>query len=133
MSYERNLIFNLRVRGLSESEIREVLDDVRAHQAASGTPAAAEFGPADEYAKQFPKTKRRTLGKTITSIGTALAIAYLLFAVLLMLLFKIDIRDFVGPITLQPAALLILASLLAGFLTDYFSPAQGSRTVHVNR
>lgn len=133
MSYERNLIFNLRVRGLSESEIREVLDDVRAHQAASGTPAAAEFGPADEYAKQFPKTKRRTLGKTITSIGTALAIAYLLFAVLLMLLFKIDIRDFVGPITLQPAALLILASLLAGFLTDYFRPAQSSRTVHVNR
>ncbi|WP_461186605.1 hypothetical protein [Arthrobacter sp. Z4-13] len=79
-----------------------LLDDMRAHQAASGTPAAAEFGTADEYAKQFPKTKRRTPGKTITSVGAALALGYLLLAVLLMLVFKIDVRDFVGPITLQP-------------------------------
>jgi hypothetical protein len=43
-----------------------------------------------------------------------------------MLLFRIDIRDFVGPITLQPAAMLILASILAGFLTDYFRPVQRS-------
>ncbi|WP_426226468.1 hypothetical protein [Pseudarthrobacter sp. DSP2-3-2b1] len=126
MSYERKLTFNLRVRGLSESEIAEVLEDVRAHQASAGTPAAAEFGTAEEYAQQFPKKKRRTLGKSITSAGTALALVYILLAVLLMLLFKIDIRDVVGPITLQPAALLILASVLAGFLTDYFLPAQSS-------
>jgi hypothetical protein len=127
MSYERNLAFNLRVRGLSETEITEVLDDVRAHQAASGAPAAAEFGPADEYAKQFAKTKRRTLGKNITTVGVALAIAYVLLAVLLMLLFKIDIRHLVVPITLLPAVVLVLASILAGFLTDYFRPAQRSR------
>lgn len=130
MSYTRKLTFNLRLRGLSESEITDVLDDVQAHQEATETPAAEEFGPADEYAKQFPKAKRRTPGRTITSIGTALAIAYLLLAVLLKLLFKIDIRDFVGPITLQPAALLILASILTGFLTDYFRPAQSSRATH---
>ena len=130
MSYERNLTFNLRIRGLSESEITEVLDEVRAHQATAGTSAAAEFGTADEYAKQFPKTKRRTLGRTITTVGTTLAISYVLLAVLLMLLFKIDVRDFVGPITLQPAAILILASILAGFLTDYFRPAQSSRAAH---
>jgi fatty acid desaturase len=130
MSYERNLAFNLRVRGLSEFEIKEVLDDVRAHQAAAGTPAVTEFGPADVYAKQFPKTKRRTLGKVITSVGVALALAYVLLAVLLMLLFKIDVRDFVGPITLLPAVILILASILAGFLTDYFGPARSSRAAH---
>jgi hypothetical protein len=124
MNYERNLTFNLRIRGLSESEIAEVLGDVRAHQAAAGTSAAAEFGTPDEYAKQFPKQKRRTLGRTITSVGAASAIAYLFLAVLLMVLFRIDIRDFVGPITLMPAAILILASVLAGFLTDYFRPAQ---------
>lgn len=126
MSYERRLTFNLRVRGLSESEIAEALEEVRAHEAATGTPAEAEFGTAEEYSKQFPKKKRRTLGRTITSVGAALAIAYLLLAVLLMLLFKIDVRDFVGPITLQPAAMVILASILAGFLTDYFSPVQRS-------
>ncbi|WP_457973958.1 hypothetical protein [Arthrobacter sp. D1-17] len=130
MNYERNLTFNLRIRGLSESEIAEVLGEVRAHQAAAGTSAAAEFGTADEYAKQFPKKKRRTLGRTITSVGAALAIAYILLAVLLMILFGIDIRDFVGPITLLPAAILILTSVLAGFLTDYFRPAQSSRAVH---
>jgi sterol desaturase/sphingolipid hydroxylase (fatty acid hydroxylase superfamily) len=127
MSYERNLTFNLRLRGLSEPEIAEVLDEVRAHEAATGTPAEAEFGTAEEYAKQFPKKKRRTRGSTITMIGAALAIAYALFAVLLAILFRVDIREYVGPITLLPGLVLILASVVAGFLTDYFQPVQGSR------
>jgi hypothetical protein len=124
MSYQRRLTFNLRVRGLSEAEIAEALDEVRAHEAATGTPAEAEFGTAQEYAKQFPKKKRRTRGQTITTISTALAGAYVLLAVVLMLVFRVDIRDFVGPVTLQPAAGLALVGLLAGFLTDYFGPVQ---------
>ena len=128
MSYERNLTFNLRIRGLSEPEIAEVIDEVRAHGAAAGTPAVAEFGTAEEYAKQFPKRNRRTRGRTITMIGTAVAIAYGLFAVLLALLFRVDIREYVGPVTLLPGLVLILASVLAGFLTDYFQPAKSSRT-----
>jgi hypothetical protein len=63
MSYEERLTFNLRVRGLPEPEIAEVLDEVRAHEAATGTAADAEFGTAKEYAKQFPKQKSRTRGK----------------------------------------------------------------------
>lgn len=126
MSYERSLTFNLRVRGLSEVEIAEALNEVRAHEAATGTPPEAEFGTAEEYAKQFPKQKRRTRGKTINTISTALAVAYVLFAAVLMLAFQVDIRDFVGPVTLLPAAGLVLAGLLAGFLTDYFQPAQRS-------
>ena len=126
MSYERSLTFNLRVRGLSEVEIAEALDEVRAHEAATGAPPQEEFG-AQEYAKQFPKKKRRTRGQTITTISTALAAAYVLLAVILMLVFRVDIRDFVGPVTLQPAAGLVLAGLLAGFLTDYFQPVQRSR------
>jgi hypothetical protein len=125
MNYERNLTFNLRIRGLSEPEISEVLHEVRAHQAAARTPAATEFGTAEEYAKQFPKKKRQTLGRTITSLGTALALAYILLAVLLKLVFKTDIREFVGPVTLLPAAMIILTSILAGFLIDYFKPAPG--------
>lgn len=126
MSYERRLTFNLRVRGLSESEIAEALDEVRSHEAVTGTAAEVEFGTAEEYAKQFPKQKRRTLGKTINTISTVLAVGYVLLAVILMLVFKVDIRDFVGRVTLLPAAGLVLVGLLAGFLTDYFQPVHRS-------
>lgn len=127
MSYERNLTFNLRIRGLSEDEIAETLDEVRAHEAALGTPAEAEFGPAEEYAKQFPKTKMRTRGAVVTMIGTALSVAYVVVAVLVLFLFRVDVRDFVGPMTLLPALVLALSSVLAGFLTDYLRPAPRSR------
>ena len=86
----------VRVRGLSEVEIAEAVDEVRAHEAATGTPPEAEFGTAEEYAKQFPKQKRRMRGKTINTISTALAVAYVLLAATLMLVFRVDIRDFVG-------------------------------------
>ena len=127
MSYERKLTFNLRLRGLSEAEIAEVVDEARAHGAAAGTPAEADFGTAEEYAGQFPKKKRRTRGRTITTIGAAVAIGYALFAVVLALLFRVDIREYVGPITLLPGLVLLLASIAAGFLTDYFTPAQSYR------
>lgn len=126
MSYERRLAFNLRSRGLSEPEVAEVIDELRAHQATAGTPAEAEFGTAEQYAKQFPKMKRRSRGQIIVTVGTILAIAYVLFAVVLALLFRVDIRDYVGPITLQPGLVLIVAAFVAGFLTDYFRPVQSS-------
>lgn len=126
MSYKRNLTFNLRMRGLSEAEIGEVLGEVREHEASAGTPAKAEFGTAEGYAKQFPRKKRRTRGSTIVAIGGLLAIAYVLFAVLLAIFFRVDIRQYVGPITLLPGLVLILAGILAGFLTDYFQPARSS-------
>lgn len=100
---------------------------MRAHEAATGSPAEAEFGTAEEYAKQFPKKKRRTRGGTIVMIGLLVAIAYILLTVLLMF-FRIDVREYVGPITLLPGLVLILASVLAGFLTDYFQPARSSGT-----
>lgn len=126
MSYERRLAFNLRSRGLSEPEVAEVIDELRAHQATAATPAEAEFGTAQQYAKQFPKMKRRSRGQIIVTVGTILAIAYVLFAVVLALLFRVDIRDYVGPITLQPGLVLIVAAFVAGFLTDYFRPVQSS-------
>lgn len=126
MSYQRRLIFNLRMRGLSETEIAETLDEVRAHEAATGTAAEAEFGTAEEYAKQFPKKKRRTRGSTVVIIGVALAITYVLLTVMLMV-FRVDVREFVGPITLWPGLVVILAGIVAGFLTDYFQSAQSSR------
>ena len=39
MSYERDLAFNLRIRGFSEYEIADTLEEVCAHRAATGSPA----------------------------------------------------------------------------------------------
>lgn len=44
-----------------------------------------------------------------------------------------DIRELVGPVTLLPATGLLLAGLLAGFLTDYFQPAQRARAARQRR
>jgi hypothetical protein len=74
------------------------------------------------------ETKRRTRGNTIVVIGGLVAIAYVLFAILLATFFRVDIREYVGPITLLPGLVLLLASIVAGFLTDYFKPAKAHRT-----
>jgi sterol desaturase/sphingolipid hydroxylase (fatty acid hydroxylase superfamily) len=129
MSYKRDLTFNLRMRGLSEVEIAEAIDEVTAHEAATGNPAAAEFGKAEEYAREFPKKKRRTRGQTFTFVGGILAVIYILVALLLRPIGNIDIREFVGPVMLWPALLLLLLGVLAGFLTDYFQPASNPSVI----
>ncbi|WPR69354.1 hypothetical protein SLW73_05905 [Glutamicibacter protophormiae] len=126
MNYERNLTFNLRMQGMPESEIAETLKEVRSHEATTGASAEAEFGPAEEYAKQFPKRKRRTKGRAIVTAGLMLAVAYLLFALLGKPLAGIDIRDYVGPLVLLPAVAIIAVGMLLGFLVDYFQPARSA-------
>ena len=78
---------------------------MRAHEADAGTTADAELGTAEDYAKEFPKNKRRTRGTLITTIGATLAIAHVLVAVLLATLFRVDIREQVAPIALLPGSL----------------------------
>ena len=126
MSYERDLAFNLRIRGLAEDAIAETLDEVRAHAAAAGSPAEDEFGSAQEYAKQFPKRKARSRGYAVVIVGLVLAIIYAAVAMLLLPFLRIDVRDLVGPIRLWPALVLILSAVVGGFLTDYFRPLPGS-------
>lgn len=127
MSYDRDLAFNLRIRGLSEEEVSETLSEVRAHEASTGTTAEDEFGPAREYAKQFPKTKQRSRGAIIATVGAALAVAYVVIGIMLLPFIGVDIRDFVGPLELLPALSLGLGGVLVGFLTDYLRPAPRPR------
>jgi hypothetical protein len=122
MTYERDLAFNLRIRGISEREIAEILAEVRAHEAATGTPAQDEFGAAQEYAKQFPKGKRRSRGAAVTTVAAVVSLVYVL-AVVVTPFLGVDIRESVGPITLLPGLAVLLGGVLAGFLTDYLRPA----------
>ena len=126
MSYARDLTFNLRIRGFSEDEIAATLDEVRAHESATGTPPEDDFGNAQDYAKQFPKKKMRSQGATVIKIGLVLAIIYGAVSLLLLPFLRVDIRDVVGPIRLWPALVLVLGGLLAGFLTDYYRPVPRS-------
>ena len=126
MSYARDLTFNLRIRGFSEDEIAETLDEVRAHESATGTPAEDDFGTAQEYAKQFPKKKMQSRGATLIMIGVVLGLIYIAVSMLLLPFLRVDIRVVVGPIRLWPALVLVLGGLLAGFLTDYYRPVPRS-------
>lgn len=126
MNYERKLAFNLRMQGMTEAEIAETLKEVRSYEDTAGTSVETEFGPAKEYAKQFPKRKRCTQGRAIASAGMVLAIVYLLFAFFGKPLAGIDIRDYVGPLVILPALAVIVAGLLLGFLVDYFRPPRVS-------
>lgn len=121
MTYEKDLAFNLRNRGMSESQIIEVISEVRAH-AANGVSAESEFGKPEEYASTFPKSKRRTRGVRVITAAVIIAIAYVVAVVGLTVIFRFDIRAIVGPVTLWPALLVIVLGVLGGFLIDYLRP-----------
>ena len=126
MTYEKDLAFNLRTRGMSESQIIEVISEVRAH-AANGVSAETEFGTPEEYASSFPKSKRRTRGVRVVTAAVIIAIAYGVTVLALMVVFNFDIRAITGPVTLWPALLIIVLGVLGGFLIDYLRPPPRSK------
>lgn len=121
MTYEKDLAFNLRTRGMSESQIIEVINEVRAH-AANGASAETEFGTPEEYASSFPKSKKRTRGVRVVTAAVIIAIAYGVTVLALTVLFNFDIRAVTGPVTLWPALLIIVLGAIGGFLLDYLRP-----------
>lgn len=122
MTYEKDLAFNLRTRGMSEPQIIEVISEVRAH-AANGVSAVSEFGTPEEYAASFPKTKRHTRGARIVIAAVIIAITYGVTVVGLAVVLDFDMRFITGPVSLWPALLIIVLGVLGGFLVDYLRPA----------
>jgi hypothetical protein len=122
MSYERDLAFNLRQRGLPESQVAEVIEEVRAHTATTGASAETEFGTAEQYAASFPIVKRHSRGHRVVAVAVLLAIAYVVAALVLKPLIGFDVKDITGPLMLWPALVIVGAGLLGGFLIDYLRP-----------
>ena len=60
MSYEHDLSFNLRLRGMKEARIADAIEEVRVHSASSGETPESEFGTAEEYAATFPMVKKKS-------------------------------------------------------------------------
>lgn len=124
MNYHQSLTAELRYRGTPESAIADILAEVRAHTPVGEDPAE-HFGTPAEYAEQYtaalPARKPRT--PPVLMILTILAIAYAVFALLIAPLLNIDVRDYVGPIRLWPALVLILIGIATSFLTTTFKRA----------
>ena len=73
MGYEERLAFNLRVPRLPEPEIAEVLEEARAHEAATGTTAEAEIRHSQGVCEAVPPSRRAGRGgSTFTAISRAL-------------------------------------------------------------
>ena len=121
MTYEKGLAYHLRTRGMSESQIIEVISEVRAHTT-DDVSAESEFGTPEEYASSFPKSKRRTRGVRVLTAAVIIGIAYVVVVVGLMVVLKFDIRAITGPVTLWPALLIIVLGVIGGFLIDYLRP-----------
>lgn len=125
MTYEHDLAFNLRIRGTPESQIAEVLEEVRAHASTTGTSAESEFGTPEEYASSFPKVKRRTRGSRVVIAAVILALAYVV-AIFAVALIGFDIEVITGPVLLWPALVVLALGVLGGFLIDYLRLAPRS-------
>ena len=121
MTYEKGLAYHLRTRGMSESQIIEVIREVRAHTT-DDVSAESEFGTPEEYASSFPKSKRRTRGVRVITAAAIIAFAYGVAVVVLAVIFKFDIRAITGPVTLWPGLLIIVLGFLGGILIDYLRP-----------
>ena len=128
MSYEHDLAFNLRLRGIPEPQIAEAVEEVRVHTHSTGQSAEDEFGSTDEYAQTFPQQKTHTRGRRAVLAGKILAIAYVVCAFAAQPLAGIDVRDIVGPVMLWPALAILGISILGGFLLDYLRPAPRAAT-----
>ncbi|WP_104169319.1 hypothetical protein [Cryobacterium sp. M23] len=125
MTYEHDLAFNLRIRGTPESQIAEVLEEVRAHASTTGTSAESEFGTPEEYASSFPKVKRRTRGSRVVIAAVILALAYVV-AIFAVALIGFDIEVITGPVLLWPALVVLALGVLGGILIDYLRLAPRS-------
>jgi len=123
MSYERDLAFNLRLRGIAEQQIEEAVHEVHTHTAATGVTPESEFGTPEEYAKTFEKGTRRTRGVRVVIVAAVLALAYVAGVFALKALADFDIRTITGPTILWPALVILGTGIIAGFLIDYLRPA----------
>ncbi|GAA1107999.1 hypothetical protein [Arthrobacter flavus] len=124
MSYEQHLAAELRYRGLPEDTIAEVLAEVAAHTPPGEDPTE-HFGTPSRYAEQYaaelspgkPRTPR------ILGLALVLSLGYAAFAFLAEPLLNFDVTDYIGPIRLWPALVILGLGILASFLTATYRRA----------
>jgi len=124
MSYERELTFALRLRGLTDDQIATALEEARVHVTTARSTMEEEFGTPVEYAAQFPKMRYTSLGRRVRLISVVLAVAWAAFAVLAENVFRLDLAAVIGSVTLWPSLALLTVGVVGGFLLDYLRPVR---------
>jgi hypothetical protein len=123
MSYERDLTFALRLRGMTDAQIAKALAEAREHVKTSKSSMEDQFGTAADFASQFPRRKRASLGRKVVTFSTIVALVYGVFSLAAGPVFSIDLSG-LGPVTLWPALLLAFGGVIGGFLLDYLKPVR---------
>lgn len=127
MKYEQSLTAELRYRGTPESDIADILAEVRVHTPAGGDPVD-HFGTPADYAEQYTtqrpvQTKRKN---PVLAILVVIAVMYTVFAFLAKPLLGIDVRDYTGPFMLWPALALLIIGIATSFIITTFKRAPHS-------
>ena len=124
MSYEQELTFALRVKGFTDNEIVDALEELDRYTQKSGVPPEENFGPAREYAQQFPMKSRKRPRSRLLVVGTIVALAYAVFVFVAEPVFAIDIAAIVGGFTLWPALVILAISVFGSFYLSWLRPAK---------
>ena len=109
MTYERELTFALRLRGLRDDEIAAALEVARVHVTTARSTMEDELGTPLEYAAQFPRSRRLSFGRRFTIIVTIATVAYVIGALVFHL-------------TPLPAFGIFTLGAVGGVLLDYLRP-----------
>lgn len=109
MTYERELTFALRRRGLSDEQIATALDVARVHVTTARSTMEEELGTPLEYAAQFPRLRHLSFGSRFTVAVTIATVAYVGAAL-------------VFHFTPLPALALFTLGAVGGVLLDYLRP-----------
>jgi len=113
MTYERELTFALRLRGLRDDEITAALEVARVHVTTARSTMEDELGTPTEYAAQFPRSRHLSFGRRFTLGVTIVTVAYVVAAL-------------VFHFTPLPSLGLFTLGAVGGVLLDYLRPVPRS-------
>ena len=113
MTYQRDLAFALRVRGVAEKDVADIVAEVDAH-AQEGIVLEEFFGAPDEYAARFPEGPKRLRDAAWwTKVSAVVAVVWIV-AVTVVAALGVDLPVRFGVIALWPA----LGLMVLGMVVD---------------
>jgi fatty acid desaturase len=122
VSYYQDLAFSLRCRRVPEARVEEALREVRDLCEQSGQEPREQFGPASDYAEQFPEGSVRSPATRLAVVVLMVATAVLAFGTVRYLWAGTALR--IGPVALIWVWLPVqVAVIVAAIVADHRLPA----------